>query len=62
MARVKKVDRKDKAIHLAHTLAPKGYDFRLSHRSKIPHDGKCEAFLLALLAYRIGVPSASQED
>lgn len=43
--------RKNSAIQMAKRLAP-GHDFRATERSKKPHDGKCESFLLAVHSRR----------
>jgi hypothetical protein len=43
---------KELAIYKAQQLAPKT-DFRATTRSKVPHDGKCEAFLLSVLSFRL---------
>lgn len=51
VARKRKQARKDLACRKAQQLQPR-YDFRSGPRSKKPHEGKCEAFLLAFLAHR----------
>lgn len=43
--------RKDVSCATAQRMQP-GYDFRSSPRARKPHDGKCEAFLLSVIAYR----------
>jgi len=50
-SRVVKKRRKDLSRAKAQALQP-GYDFRISPRAKTPHDGKCEAFLLAREAWK----------
>ena len=50
--RARKTRTKDLACTRAQSLMPR-YDFRVSLRAKKPHSGKCEAFLLAVLAFRI---------
>ena len=44
--------RKELSCRKAQSLQP-GYDFRSSARAKKPHDGKCEAFLLAREAWKL---------
>ncbi len=51
-ARTVKAKRKELACRKAQTLQPE-YDFRLSTRAKKPHDGKCEAFLMAREAWKL---------
>jgi len=46
-----KTERKRLACEMAQEEQP-DYDFRLSERARKPHSGKCESFLLALLAWR----------
>lgn len=52
-SRQTKGKRKAYACRLAQQLEPT-YDFRLSPRHRGPHDGKCEAFLIARLALELG--------
>ncbi len=40
---------KDKAVELARRLAPRA-DFRASPKARVPHNGKCEAYILSVLA------------
>ncbi len=44
--------RKELSCRKAQSLQP-GYDFRSSSRATKPHDGKCEAFLLAREAWKL---------
>lgn len=43
--------RKELSIARAQALQP-GYDFRRSTRARVPHDGKCESYLLAREAWK----------
>jgi len=51
LSRAKKKETKQIAMDRAQALQP-GFDFRRTPRCKGPHDGKCESFLLAFIAYR----------
>ncbi len=56
--RAKSTKIKELACRRAQELSP-GYDFRVSSRATKPHNGKCEAFLLSVLAYRVENRAAS---